>query len=348
MKKFGVFLNILKKHPIVSLYTVTCLVLPLFVQRQYYLRILNEMFFYAALGSAWNILGGFGRQISWCSAAFFTTGAYTTMLFFIKGGGVSPWITIWLGMGISAILAVVIGSPSFRLRGVFFSIATISFASIVRQLLYVFTDLTGGAQGLRFMIRSHNSLWELSLQDEMYWYYVAFVLMYVTVGVTILVERSRMGYYLKAIRDDEDAAQSLGIRAHRFKLFAFVISAMLIAAIGTFWGFKISYIDPTSVASHELSIRIAVVAIIGGIGTIWGPVLGAVIVVPGLEMANFFLSHIGHGGGGFALYGLAMILITLLKPNGLISLFQELEDRIALWRRARREKSTQEEMINHE
>jgi branched-chain amino acid transport system permease protein len=328
MKNFKIMTNVLKRHPIVILYIIICLVIPIFLKSQYYLRILNEMFFYAALGAAWNILGGFGRQISWCSASFFTIGAYTTMLFFIKGGGISPWLTIWIGMAIAGVLAVIIGLPSFRLHGVFFSIATISFASIIRQLIYVFTPLTGGSQGLKFNIRSENNFWELSLLSESSWYYVAFFLMLIMVGVTVLVNRSKIGYYLKAIREDEDAATSLGIRAHRLKLLAFIISAMMIAAVGTFYGFKFSYIDPTSVASHDMSIRIGVTAIIGGIGSVWGPVVGAIIVVPGIEIANYYLSTLGHGGGGLALYGLAMILVTLLKPNGLISIYQDVKERI--------------------
>ncbi|MGI6161434.1 MAG: branched-chain amino acid ABC transporter permease [Christensenellales bacterium] len=328
MNKGNSVFQFIKKHPIMLIFLALCLIVPAVLRNEYLLRVFCEMFFYAALGSAWNILGGFGRQTSWCSASFFAMGAYTTMLFFINGGGVSPWLTIWLGMAIAGVLAVIIGLPCFRLRGVFFSIATISFASIVRQILFYFNDFTGGAQGLKFQIRTENSFINLSFLNETSWYYVAMALMLVTVAVTAIINRSKMGYYLKAIREDEDAAESLGIRAHRLKLIAFIISAMLIAAIGTFYGFKMSYIDPNSVASHDLSIRIGVTAIIGGMGTIWGPVLGAFVAIPMLEIANYYLSTVGGGGAGFALYGLAMILIVLLRPNGLISLFDGLKDRI--------------------
>lgn len=315
----------LKKQTFGLVFLVLLCVAPLFIKNAYILSLFSEIFFFAAMGCAWNILGGFGRQISWCSASFVAVGAYTTSIFFIKGGGVSPWITIWLGIVLAVVLAVIIGLPCFRLRGVFFSIATISFATIVRQLLLNFPDFTGGAQGLTFKIRTQSNFWELAFKKNTTWFYVALVLMIITIVITMLIDRSRMGYYLKAVREEEDAAESLGVRAHKLKLRAFVISAALMAAIGCFYAFMKAYIDPTSFASHDLSVKIGVVAILGGMGTIWGPVLGAFVTLPVMEAANFSLSNVGQGGAGLALYGLIMVLVIMLRPNGLISLFNNVK-----------------------
>lgn len=306
----------------VAIFAAICLVIPILTKNEYYLRVFCEIFFFAALGSAWNILGGFGRQISWCSASFFSMGAYTTMLLYVNYG-ITPWLTMWLGMAIAGVLAIIIGLPSFRLRGVFFSIATISFASIIRQLLLYFKDFTGGAQGLKFKIRVADNFAGLTFMKEESWFYISFILMLVTVFVTVLINRSKMGYYLKAVREDEDAAESLGIRAHRLKLKAFIISSMMMALIGCFYAFKISYIDPNSVASHDLSVRIGITAILGGMSTVWGPVLGAFVAIPMLELANYYFSSVGGGGAGYVLYGLAMVLVVLLQPNGMITLFKK-------------------------
>jgi branched-chain amino acid transport system permease protein len=236
-----------------------------------------------------------------------------------------------LCMPIAALLAIIIGAPSFKLRGVFFSIATISFANIARQLLIYFKDFTGGAQGIRFPIAKVNSFWLLRFKNnaDVPFYYVAMAWMLLSVAVVVVINRSRLGYYLKAIREDEDAAESLGIRAHRMKLYAFIISSMLLAVSGTFYAYRMSNIDPATVASHDLSIKIAVIAIVGGMGTVWGPVLGSFIAVLVLEFANRYLSMLGSGGAGFVIYGLAMVLIVLLRPNGLITFWTNFESRRA-------------------
>jgi len=323
---------------IAIIFIATCLLLPMAIKSTYIIRVLVEVFFFGALGTAWNILGGFGRQTSWASASFFGVGAYTSMLMFLKLGGISPWISVFIGMFLSAILAVIIGLPCFRLRGVFFAIATIASASIVRQLLLYFKVFTGGAMGLAFKIRSGNSLLNLAFESENAYYYVALIWMLITVLVTVLINRSKLGYYLKAIREDEDAAESLGIRAGQMKLVAFIISAMLLSATGTLYAFKVGYIDPTMVASHDMSIRIGITAILGGMGTIWGPALGAFISVPMLELSNKYLSNLGNGGAGYAMYGLVIVLVVLFRPNGLISFYYDFQARRTLRLKSKGEK----------
>ena len=332
-------LDLVLRHKMVTAFIAVFLLLPLLLGNvasgKYYMRLAFEVFIFAAAGTAWNILGGFGRQVSWASASFFATGAYTSMLMGIHLG-TSPWISMLVGMPIAALLAVIIGAPSFKLRGVFFSIATISFAGIVRQLLIYLKDFTGGAQGLRFPLPKVNSFWLLRFQKnaDIPFYYIAMAWMLVSVLVVIVINRSQLGYYLKAIREDEDAAESLGIRAHKMKLYAFLISAMMLAVAGTLYAYRMGNIDPVAVASHDLSIKIAVIAIVGGMGTVWGPVLGSFIAVLVLEFANRYLGMLGSGGAGFVLFGLAIVLIVLLRPNGLITLWDNYENRRAVRRAA--------------
>ncbi len=311
-----------KRYFPVIAFIAACALVPLFIKKSYIQRVFIEVFFFAAMGSAWNILGGFAKQTSWASPAFFCIGAYSALLM-DKNFGLSPWISIILGIILAGVLAIVIGLPTLKLRGVFFSIATISCTSIVRQILFNTPNLTGGAQGLTLKMSSGNDLWRLRFDSEIPFFYISLIWMMLVVLIAAMLSKSRLGWYLKAIREDEDAAQSLGIRTYHMKLRAFVISAMLLAVTGAFYSFKIGYIDPNSSASHDLAVRIAVTAILGGMGTIWGPVLGAFICVPMLEISNYYLSDFGGGGAGFAIYGLAMVLVVLLRPNGIISLFQK-------------------------
>lgn len=322
------------RHPVLILFLIICLGLPFVVTRGYFLRVVTEVFFFAAMGSAWNILGGFGRQTSWASPAFFCIGSYTGMLLNIKYA-VSPWLSIFLGCILAILLAVAIGAPTLKLRGVFFSIATISCTSIIRQLIFNFAGLTGGAQGLTLKMSSGNNFWQLRFEGEVPFYYIAMVWMLAVVAIAAVISKTRLGHFLRAIRDDEDAAQSLGIETYLMKLIAFVISAVLLSVTGLFYSMKVGYIDPNSVASHDLAIRIAVTAILGGMGTIWGPVLGAFLCTPMLELSNYYLSNVGGGGAGFAIYGLAMVLVVLFRPNGVISIFDSLKQKLA----ARKESS---------
>ncbi|MGI6037541.1 MAG: branched-chain amino acid ABC transporter permease [Limnochordia bacterium] len=328
MTKSNSIFDYLKENLAVFVFIGLCLVFPLLRPSDYIMRVMVEVFFFGALGTAWNILGGFGQQISWASASFFATGAYTSMLMYLRLGGVSPWISIWVGMALAVLLAIIIGIPCFRLRGVYFAIATIACASIVRQLLLYFRGFTGGSLGLAFQVRTQESFVDLFFVSDVPYYYITLFWMLITVGVTIGINRSRLGYYLKAIREDDIAAESLGIRAHRMKLLAFIISSMLMAATGTFYAFKVGYIDPFLVASHDMSVRIGITAILGGMGTIWGPVLGAFVAVPLLELSNYFLSDFGGGGAGYAMYGLLIVLVVLYRPNGLISLLNDLPVRL--------------------
>ena len=322
MRKF------IKKHPIMIVFMAFCVVFPFISTNTYLVRVFMEVFFFAAMGNAWNIIGGFGKQTSWASSVFFSVGAYTSIILFTRYGGISPWISGILGMVLAAGLAIIIGLPCFRLRGVFFSIATIACATIFRQLLIYFEGFTGGSLGLSFKIRKGNSLWNLHFDSDIPFYYIALVWMLVTVGIVIYIERNRLGYYLRAICEDQDAAESLGIESAKVKLKSFMISSMMLAFTGTIYVFKTGFAEPNTLASHDMAIRIGIVAILGGMGYIWGPTLGALISVSLLELSNAYLQDFGGGVAGWALYGLLIVIMVLFKPNGLISLWDDQKERL--------------------
>jgi branched-chain amino acid transport system permease protein len=321
--------KIIKRHPIILLFIAICGIFPIVNTNQYLVRVLMEVFFFAAMGNAWNIIGGFGKQTSWASSVFFAVGSYTSIILFTRYGGVSPWISVILGMAFAAGLAVIIGKPCFRLRGVFFSIATIACTTIFRQMLIYFESFTGGSLGLSFKIRKGNSLWNLHFDSDIPFYYIALIWMLITVAIVIYIERNKLGYFLRAICEDQDAAESLGIESAKIKLKAFVVSSMMLAFTGTIYVFKTGFAEPNTLASHDMAIRIGIVAILGGMGYVWGPTLGALISVLLLEISNTYLQDFGGGAAGWALYGLLIVLIVLFRPNGLISLFDAFKERFA-------------------
>jgi len=301
------------------------MIYPFVIDSRYYTRVAMEVFFFAAMGNAWNIIGGYGRQTSWASSTFVAVGAYTSILLFVRYGGISPWISILPAMFLAALLAVIIGLPCFRMRGVYFAIATIACTTIFRQLLIFFEGFTGGSLGVAFMIRRGNSLWNLHFDSVIPFYFIALAWLLITVGIVTYVERNRLGHYLRAICDDQDAAESLGIKSSKVKLVAFIISAMMLSFTGVLFVFQLGFVDPNTFASHNMSVRIAIVAILGGMGTKWGPTVGALVTIPLLELSNAHLQHIGGGGAGWVMYGLLIVVIVLFKPNGIISLFDNVK-----------------------
>jgi ABC-type branched-chain amino acid transport system, permease component len=299
---------------------VLLVILPLFFKNNYITVALVTCFSYAALGTSWNIIGGYARQTSWCHAAFMAIGAYSGMILY-KSFNTSPFISLFVGIVLTVIFAFIIGNACFRLNGMFFSISTIAFLELCRILLLYFNDFTGGSNGM-FVSYKGDSFWHLQFGNDKPYYYIMLTVMIFSLFVSYLVNKSKMGYYLKGIRDDEIAAEFLGINIHRIKLKAFIISAALTSVIGTFYGFFVTYIDPTSVCSMDISLRIGMVALIGGVGTLWGPIIGAFLLI---LLTQFMNTVFGSQANGIStlLFGLVLMIIVIFKPGGIITLFQK-------------------------
>jgi branched-chain amino acid transport system permease protein len=294
------------------------LLVPVVIALPYPRDVLIRIFLFATLAQAWNILAGYCGQISLGHAIFFGTGAYTSGMF-VANDVASPWVAMVVGAVLAVALSQLIGAPVFRLRGHYFAIATIAVGEIV-HILAVNWELIGAARGLYIPIKRPDSLVNFQFhQSKAYYYYIALGLLLLALGVTRLIERSRRGYYFRAVREDQDAAAALGVNVAREKLRALAISAALTAMGGTFYAQYILFIDPESVFPLSLSILICLVAVLGGVGTLWGPILGAAVLVPLQEGTRVML-----GGTGKALdlliYGALIVAISIFQPGGLMAL----------------------------
>ena len=300
---------------------IVLLLSPSFGLGSYGINVIVTCLVFASLGICWNLISGYAGQISWCHAAFLSVGGYTSIIFY-QTFGWSPIFSLPIGMLISLVVATIIGNMTFRLRGTYFSIATIALSEIVRVILLFFRDITGGSLGI-YVPYKVNQQFNLVFLNNTPFLYIMFGVLAVILLIANVFDHARIGYSLRAIKGDEDAAFSLGVSTFSSKLRAFQLSAMLTAAVGTIYAFFLTFIDPAGFCGLDMSVRIGMVAIIGGVGTLWGPVLGAFIVIPLIELAGTLM---GQMGGTQLFYGVALVLVVMFKPDGLISFFKRKKD----------------------
>ncbi|MBV9439495.1 MAG: branched-chain amino acid ABC transporter permease [Candidatus Eremiobacteraeota bacterium] len=276
------------------------------------LDLLFGLLLYGVLGQSWNWISGYAGNISFGHAIFFGCGAYAAALCVVHG--LSPWPALALGPLAAAVLAVITGFPTLALRGHYFSIATIAVAAIVESLVRTQPAL-GRAPGFEMPIAPG---WA-SLQFTSKGPYVALALALFALvqGATIALERSRLGLYLRALRANHAAAASIGIDERRWKLVAFAWSAAFAALAGVLYAQYTLLVDPPSTLALSISIDIALVGVVGGIGTLWGPPAGAFVYV---VLARAIPLRLGGAGKGYDLviYGAMICLIAALRPQGIV------------------------------
>ncbi len=312
---------------VLGLFLLILLVYPLVVTNRYWMNLMITTFMFVSLGQAWNWVGGYAGQISFGHAAFFGLGAYTSTLLLTKAG-VNPWLGMVAGGLVAMAVAFLIGWPVFRLQGHYFAIATIALGEILR-IGFDNWEWVGGASGIELPIMESSFL-HFQFFSKVPYYFIALALALITYGITWWMTNSKVGYYLRAIREDQDAARALGVNPTKYKYIALMLSAMITAFVGTFYAQYILFIDPASTMALDLSILISLVAVLGGAGSFWGPLLGAFILIPINELTRSFL-----GGGGRAynliIYGALIIAIAVWQPGGLWELWEQ-------WRKKRRTK----------
>ncbi len=269
---------------------------------------------YAALAVAWNIVGGFGGQLSLGHSMFYGIGAYTSTLL-LQHLGLSPWIGMLAGAALAAALGAVVSYPCLRLRGPFFALSSIAFLEVLRLLSIHEQAWTGGAAGLIVPLRVGWN-WMI-FEDKGPYLAIAFGLLVLALLVSLAVKHSRFGYYLVAVREREDAALAAGVNTVAVKIAAVMVSAALTALVGTFNAMYTTFIEPSAMFSLGLSIQIAMFPLIGGLGTVAGPVAGTVLVVPLSELARGWLGSSANGLHGFV-YGTVLVLIVLTLPGGIV------------------------------
>lgn len=289
------------------------------------LNILATTFLFAGLATAWNIIGGYGGQFSLCNGLFFAEGAYLTANMVVHGG-VSPWLSLIPAAMLSAVTAAVISWPAFRLRGPFFAIATMTFSEFVYVLANYFDSITGGAQGMRVPYRPGWVNMMFPGRVAYAWLMLAFLGVCVLVSLVLL--RSRLDYYLQAVRDNEAAAQASGIGVLPTKIAAFAVSAALTGVGGSLFMMYVRIVDPpTLLTLSDVGVRFALIALIGGVGTPYGPLLGALLVVPLEAWLRAWLGAYAPGSN-LVVLGAVLVLPALFFRRGVMGGVQDLVHRL--------------------
>lgn len=285
---------------------VLCL-LPM-ITTPYYVRVATNVAMWAGLALSWNVICGYAGYISFGHVAFFGIGAYTTAILMQPDHGWSFFATLPVAAVVAGGLAAIVGWPALRLKGAYFAIATWALAEAVREFTTV-ADFTGGSGGLTTPIR---------LDDNFFYYTMLFAAAIAFLFCYLLLEQSRFGLRVKAVRDNEDAARAQGINATKVKIEAFVLSAVIPAVLGGINAYMITFINPDSVLNTIITDQIVVMVLVGGLGHAWGPALGAAV----LYLVNEQLRvAYGETTAYIAFFGLLAMVIVLFLPDGLVSLF---------------------------
>jgi branched-chain amino acid transport system permease protein len=300
---------------------VSLLMFPLLFAASFHQHMMILIFMYALMAQSWNVVAGFSGQISLGHAIFFGIGAYASTVLFAKYG-VTPWVGLLVGMLISMLAAIAIGVPTLRLRGHYFAIATLLIGASV-QIVFQRWHWVGAASGLYVPIKRTSPWFYLQFHgSKLPYYYLALAAAVSGYLLVWRLRRSRFGFRLQALRDEPDAAASLGIAVARHKVLAFMLSAAMMSVAGTFYGQYVLVLDPERLFSAEISIIVLLMTVLGGSGTLWGPALGAAILVPLSEY-----SRIWFGGTGrtvdLIVYGALILLVCMWQPNGILSLLSE-------------------------
>jgi branched-chain amino acid transport system permease protein len=299
-----------------ALALVVLVALPAFpaVFGSYAVTLFTLIFFYGFLGQAWNVVGGYAGQLSAGHAAFLGIGAYTAALLSVERG-VTPWLGMFAGGALAAALGGLIGFLGFRfgLRGFYFVLLTVAFSEICRVVAGN-TEAVGGALG--YYISFTGNPRQFQFQDTRAYYYIALALMLGATALVAWLERRRFGVYLTAIREDETACEAAGVNTFKYKMLAMLLSSFLTGIGGTFYAFYLFSLQPNTVFGVPLSVEIILRPIVGGAGTVLGPVVGSFILSPLAEISRHYFAQGGWHGAHLIAYGALLIGVVLFLPEG--------------------------------
>jgi len=300
---------------------VILMLLPLFLDN-YALGILIMVFFWAYVGQSWNVLTGYTGHISLGHALYVGIGAYATT-FLAQTFGLTPWIGMFLGGFIAVAIALFLGFLGFRfgLRGVYFVIMTIAFAELAR-LAVSHIEALGSFTGI--FLDFNPSFYNFQFRGNIPYYYIALGFMVASLIAVRMIEVSKVGRFIVAIREDEEAAQALGVNTFKYNMIAIAISAFMTSLAGAFYANYIFYLHPNSLFGMSMSIELILRPIVGGLGTLFGPVIGSVILTPLAEISRAYFAKGGLEGLHLILYGVLAILVVLFMPKGIIVYVRQL------------------------
>ena len=299
------------------------------VLNSYFLQIIIYILMFAYFASAWNILGGFAGQFSLGHSIFIGIGAYTSTILYAQFG-VSPWLGMLVGGVLAAIVGVIMGLPCFKLKSTYFTLTTIALSYIILLLVQNTRTLgileINGARGIQIPAVPGNDLLAMQFIDKKYYLYIILALLIISVAVCQWIKSSKMGYQLAAIANNQDAAESLCVNSRRLKLKAMAISAFMCAVGGTFYAQVILFCNPARLFSEALSDKLAIAAMLGGKGTVFGPTVGALIVESISQFAS--AQFAGTQGLNLAIYGIMLIVCIRFFPDGILPIIQKLFHKI--------------------
>jgi branched-chain amino acid transport system permease protein len=307
---------------------VALLIFPAVIQQSdsaaFYQDVGANLILAAIAASAWNIVGGYAGQVSVGHAIFFGAGAYVPLVIYNLWPALPPLVGLPLGVAVAVLIAAGIGIPSFRLQGHYFSMATIAVAELVRLVVSNW-DLLGAAIGIQGPA-TPRGWWDLIFRSSVPYYYIFLGVLALTLVITYGMERSRFGYYLRAVRAGERAARSLGVPVRWTKLKALMLSAALTATAGSLYAFKLGFVNPESGLGILVSVQMIIIAALGGAGTLYGPLIGALVLIPLQSATNTWF---GGGGSGltFILYGGIIVILARFEPGGLLELWRRIAAR---------------------
>ncbi|NDH51416.1 MAG: branched-chain amino acid ABC transporter permease [Betaproteobacteria bacterium] len=298
----------------------------LLIDDAHWLNIIAVTYLMGGLAAAWNIIGGFAGQFSLGHGVFFGIGAYVCAKLYLVFG-FSPWATMVPAALFAALVAVLISWPTFRLRGPFFAIATLAFNEVAFVIANHFDSITGGPRGLQIPFKAGFS--NMIFRERWQYALLMFGFAALVIGVSVVLRRSRLGYYLLAVREDEDSARASGINVLAVKLKGMALSAALTSLGGTLFAMYLRYIDPPTLFTlQDVGVKFALLSLIGGIGTIGGPMLGAALIIP---FENFLRAELANAlpGLNLAILGLLMVLAALFMKRGVAGAWADLMRRFS-------------------
>ena len=310
----------MRRHALALFFFGAAALTPLVIHDGFFLDSLILILMWGAVSGAWNVAGGYAGQVSLGHSAFFGIGAYSAALMATRLHA-SPWLGMLAGAVVATAAGLVIGYLSNRLKGPYFALATIAFSQVLLIVASRWRAFTAGSEGVPVPFRP--GLWTLGFASKVSWVYLVLCLALVIYLVQVYLERSRIGYQLAGVREDEDAAQALGIPSRRLKVRAIAASAALTSVCGTLWAQYVGFVDPFYVFSVDLSVRFALNAIIGGVGTAMGPFVGSLLITSLETTLRAVFSDIRGGLVGIYLiiYGCLLIVVVRLIPQGLVGWF---------------------------
>mgnify|MGYP000910277061 FL=1 len=310
---------------------VILLLIPMFVTKPYFLHVIIMCLLWAYLATSWNIIGGFAGQLSLGHGIYTAVGAYVTVMLF-NTLGLSPWLGMFIAGAVAVLISLVIGFPTFGLRGAYYALATVAISEGVIVLINSIGDVgkfhVGGAEGL--ILKTVGNSWAaFQFSSKVPYYYIILIFLVLGIIAAKKIKDSRLGYYLVALREDEDAAAAIGINVRNNKLIAGAISAFMTALGGVFYAMLIRYLEPNAVAGAvSMSTQMVFMTIVGGAGTVFGPVIGGILLSLVSEFIRFYLGGQLMGLHLFV-YGLIVLIIIIKQPSGIIALFDKLKERLS-------------------